>query len=115
MDSERALLVENVGTKEAEEGAGEAVWLLKEIGVLVVVEEEKAEAMEEEDADSWLRGEGPWEIAMFPEEMVAVCLGETERTMTRGLEGILLSGTVAKPMTSQRNKGNNFIHMIRFT
>ena len=35
---------------------------------------EGAEAME--DADSWLRGEGPWEITMFPVEMIAVCLGK---------------------------------------
>ena len=66
--------------------------------------------MEEEDADSWLREERPWEIVIFPVEIVGVALGETERAMGRRLEGMLLSGTLAKPMTSQRNGGKSCIH-----
>jgi len=81
---------------------------------VVEEDEEGAEAMEEE-ADCWLSGEGPWEIAIPPAEMVAVWLGETERAMARGLEGTLLgalmgskveslrSGTLAGPVTSYRD------------
>ena len=33
--------------------------------------------------------------------MVAVCFGETDRAMTRGLEGILLSRSLVKPATKK--------------